>query len=316
MSDSESENEQRLTLEDLEGSDTEMLSGDEDGPMDIFTQQRVTINNEPALKRLREQIALPKDIPWSETQSITSTQAVSVTDPDDDLTREVAFYNQALEAAVLGRDRIRKEGGVFERPGDYFAEMIKTDDHMAKIRQRLLDENASIEASDRAKAQRELKKFGKKVQTEKRLEREKAKADALDKIATLKKKRQGNDNSTNANDDFDVALASDDDEMKSYKTAGPNSISNKRSSSSSHESRGKRMKKDQKFGFGGKKRHGKSNDASSSADVSGFSIKRNKSSSFKSGHKAFKAGGGGAKKGGAAKQRPGKGRRQNGAGRK
>ena len=108
-------------------------------------------------------------------------------DPDDDLNREVAFYNQALEAAVQGRDRIKKEGGVFERPGDYFAEMIKTDDHMAKIRQKLLDENASIQASEKAKAQRELKKFGKKVQTEKRLEREKSKADALDKIQTLKK---------------------------------------------------------------------------------------------------------------------------------
>ncbi|KAG0266987.1 hypothetical protein BGZ95_002952, partial [Linnemannia exigua] len=67
MSDSESDNEQRLTLEDLEGSDTEMLSGDEDGPIDIVPEQRITINNEPALKRLREQIALPKDIPWSET---------------------------------------------------------------------------------------------------------------------------------------------------------------------------------------------------------------------------------------------------------
>ncbi|KAK3826881.1 MAG: eukaryotic rRNA processing [Linnemannia elongata] len=312
MSDSESENEQRLTLEDLEGSDAEMLSGDEDGPMDILTQQRVTINNEPALKRLREQIALPTNILWSETQSITSTQAINVADPDDDLNREVAFYNQALEAAVQGRDRIRKEGGVFERPSDYFAEMIKTDDHMAKIRQRLLDENASIEASERAKAQRELKKFGKKVQTEKRLEREKAKADALDKITALKKKRQGNDNSTNADDEFDVALASDDEEMKSYKTGDGNP--KKRSSSSTQESRGKRHKKDQKFGFGGKKRFGKSNDANSSADVSGFSVKRNKSTSFKSGHKAHKAGG--AKKGGAAKQRPGKGRRQNSAGRK
>lgn len=46
MSDSDSEQEQRLTLEDLEGSDTEMLSGDEDGPIDILTEQRVTINNE------------------------------------------------------------------------------------------------------------------------------------------------------------------------------------------------------------------------------------------------------------------------------
>ncbi|KAF9282260.1 rRNA-processing protein and EBNA1-binding protein ebp2 [Mortierella alpina] len=310
MSDSESEQEQRLTLEDLEGSDAEMLSADEDGPIDILTKQKVTINNEPALKRLREQIALPTDIPWSETQSITSTQAVDVADPDDDLTREVAFYNQALEAAVQGRDRIKKEGGVFERPGDYFAEMIKTDDHMAKIRQRLLDENASIQASERAKAQRELKKFGKKVQTEKRLEREKSKADALEKITALKKKRQGNENTTNADDDFDVALASDDDEMKAYKSAGKNGTnpnSKKRAAPSTPESRGKRSKKDQKFGFGGKKRFGKSNTADSSADVSGFSVKRNKSTSFKAGHKAAK---------GAAKQRPGKGRRQNGAGRK
>ncbi|KAF9895534.1 rRNA-processing protein and EBNA1-binding protein ebp2, partial [Lobosporangium transversale] len=141
----------------------------------------------PALKRLHEQIALPSKIPWSETQSITSTQAINIADPDDDLTREVAFYNQALEAAVLGRERIKKEGGVFERPGDYFADMIKSDEHMAKIRQKLLDENASIQASERAKAQRDLKKFGKKVQAEKRLEREKAKADALEKINTLKK---------------------------------------------------------------------------------------------------------------------------------
>ncbi|KAI1315419.1 rRNA-processing protein and EBNA1-binding protein ebp2 [Mortierella claussenii] len=309
MSDSDSEHEQRLTLEDLEGSDAEVLSDDEEGPMDIVTTQRVTINNEPALKRLREQIALPTDIPWSETQSITSTQAVTVTDPDDDLNREVAFYNQALEAAMMGRDRIRKEGGVFERPGDYFAEMIKSDEHMAKIRQKLLDENASIQASERAKAQRELKKFGKKVQTEKRLEREKAKADALDKISTLKKKRQGNDNSTNADDEFDVALASDDEEMKAYKTAGANGANKgkKRSASSTTESRGKRLKKDQKFGFGGKKRHAKSNTADSSADVSGFNVKRNKSTSFKAGHKATKAG---------AKKRPGKARRQNGGGRK
>ncbi|KAF9429473.1 rRNA-processing protein and EBNA1-binding protein ebp2 [Entomortierella beljakovae] len=308
MSDSDSEQEQRLTLEDLEGSDAEMLSGDEEDSTDIFTTQRVTINNEPALKRLNEQIALPTNIPWSETQSITSTQPVSVADPDDDLTREVAFYNQALEAAVLGREKIKKEGGVFERPGDYFAEMIKSDDHMAKIRQKLLDENASIQASERAKAQRDLKKFGKKVQTEKRLEREKAKADALEKINVLKKKRQGADISGGADDEFEIALGSDDEEMKAYKTLEKNSNKGKkRSAASTPDSRSKRLKKDQKFGFGGKKRHGKSNTADSSADASGFNVNRNKSTSFKSGHKAAKP---------ASKNRPGKARRQNGGGRK
>lgn len=53
----------------------------------------------------------------------------------------------------------------------------------------------------------------------------------------------------------------------------------------------KRQKKDAKYGFGGKKRHAKSNDAISSADGRGFS------------HKKMKA-----KAGGAAK-RPGKSRR-------
>jgi rRNA-processing protein EBP2 len=50
----------------------------------------------------------------------------------------------------------------------------------------------------------------------------------------------------------------------------------------------KRAKKNEKYGFGGKKRHAKSNDAISSADGKGFSVKK--------------------MKGGAAK-RPGKDRR-------
>lgn len=58
----------------------------------------------------------------------------------------------------------------------------------------------------------------------------------------------------------------------------------------------KRHKRDEKFGFGGKKRFSKSNDAMSTADTRGFSAKGMKSSTF-----------GGAKKGGA--KRPGKSRR-------
>ncbi|KAF8941490.1 hypothetical protein BGZ58_007857 [Dissophora ornata] len=49
MSDSDSEQEQRLTLEDLEGSNAEMLSNDENGPIDILTGQRVAINKEHSI---------------------------------------------------------------------------------------------------------------------------------------------------------------------------------------------------------------------------------------------------------------------------
>lgn len=43
----------------------------------------------------------------------------------------------------------------------------------------------------------------------------------------------------------------------------------------------KRQKRDQKFGFGGKKRHTKSGDAASSGDMSGFSQKKMKSGGAK-----------------------------------
>lgn len=43
----------------------------------------------------------------------------------------------------------------------------------------------------------------------------------------------------------------------------------------------KRHKKDAKFGFGGKKRHAKSNDAVSAGDLGGFSVKRMKAGGAK-----------------------------------
>lgn len=130
-----------------------------------------------------------KDLPWIETMTITSSEPVVVEDPKDDMVRELAFYQQALEAAKLGRELVKKAGVDFSRPDDYFAEMLKSDEHMAKIRQRLLDEGASVKASEDAKRQRQLKKFGKKVQVEKQLERQKQKTEMLDKIKLLKRSK-------------------------------------------------------------------------------------------------------------------------------
>ena len=75
----------------------------------------------------------------------------------------------------------------FKRPDDYFAEMVKSDEHMARVRQRLLDQTASIKASDEAKRQRNLKKFGTKVLVEKRLERERDKAAVADRIKDFRR---------------------------------------------------------------------------------------------------------------------------------
>ena len=75
----------------------------------------------------------------------------------------------------------------FTRPADYFAEMVKSDSHMERIRQRLLDESASIKRSEDKRKEREGKKFGKQVQMEKLKERERNKKDIEERLKGLKR---------------------------------------------------------------------------------------------------------------------------------
>jgi rRNA-processing protein EBP2 len=89
---------------------------------------------------------------------------------------------------------------------------------------------------------------------------------------------------------FDVALedaAETDKKDKAARKNGSGGDGNSRDPKSGF----KRAKRDEKYGFGGKKRHAKSNDAKSSGDMSGFSAKK--------------------MKGGKKAQRPGKSRRAN-----
>jgi hypothetical protein len=48
-------------------------------------------------------------------------------DVHDDLKREVAFYNVALESVKLARTLCGEAGIPFSRPEDFFAEMVKSD---------------------------------------------------------------------------------------------------------------------------------------------------------------------------------------------
>ncbi|KAI8641710.1 eukaryotic rRNA processing protein EBP2-domain-containing protein [Parasitella parasitica] len=176
--------------EDEDNDEEDSLSEDEENAQ-VKKQTRThrpKINDEAAMIRITEAFKL-ENLPWIETMTITSTKPVEVEDVENDMQRELAFYQQALEAAKLGRELVKKAGAEFSRPEDYFAEMLKSDEHMAKIRQKLLDESASIKASEDAKRQRQLKKFGKKVQVEKQLERQKQKSDMLDKIKLLKRSK-------------------------------------------------------------------------------------------------------------------------------
>lgn len=260
----DSESEEEIEEEDMPLSEAEL-----DDDADVVPFQKVTINNRPALKQALKSIELPAEAKTNfiEHMTITADSAVVLKDIYDDTERELAFYKQALEAASSGRKKFKKLKLPFSRPEDYFAEMVKSDEHMEKLKQKLITEETAKKASQEARRQRELKKFGKKVQHAKLQERQKEKRDTLDKIKNLKRKRANDDVST---DQFDVEI---EDALRDKKQERDSKFKLGNT---------KRQAKNQKYGFGGKKSGSKRNTSESTMDISSFQHSRKQSRPGKS----------------------------------
>ena len=172
--------------EDIPLSDLSSMSST--AKEDILPHQRLTINNTAALQRSLKSIALPiSQLAFSEHQSITTDTPVSITDVNDDLSRELAFYKQSLDAVKKARELLRTQGVPFSRPTDFFAEMVKSDEHMGRIKDKLIGEASRKKAAVDARKQRDLRKFGKQVQVARLQERDRLKRDTLDRIQLLKR---------------------------------------------------------------------------------------------------------------------------------
>ncbi|OJI96038.1 hypothetical protein ASPVEDRAFT_48313 [Aspergillus versicolor CBS 583.65] len=285
---SEQDGDEEEEEEEEEEEDIPLSDLSEDEREDVIPHQRLTINNSSALTASTKRISFVSHLtPFSEHNSIVSKETNDVPDANDDLNRELAFYKTAQSAALLARKLLKKEGVPFTRPRDYFAEMVKTDEHMGKIKKKLYDEAAGKKASADARKQRDLKKFGKQVQVAKLQQRAKEKKEAIEKVNSLKKKRKTDTSGAGGEGDelFDVAVENAVEENPRKRgrneTGGPSQ---------------KRQKKNEKFGFGGKKRHSKSGDAMSSGDLRGYSVKK------------MKGGAGGPKRPGKSKRAAARGR--------
>lgn len=187
----EDEDEEDEEEEDIPVSDLEDL--DDEDKEDLIPHTRLTINNTSALLAALNRIALPTDksAAFATHQTVVASEptADSIPDISDDLQRELAFYSQSLEAVRQGRSKLRAEGVPFSRPKDYFAEMVKEDAHMEKIKAKLVEEASNKKAAAEARKLRDLKKFGKQVQVAKLQERHKQKRETLEKIKTLKRSK-------------------------------------------------------------------------------------------------------------------------------
>ncbi|SCU99607.1 LAME_0G04214g1_1 [Lachancea meyersii CBS 8951] len=252
----EDEEEEEEEEEDVPLSDVEL-----DSDADVVPHQKVTVNNAKAMKQALELIQLPwNKHSFQEHQAVTSETNTDegMKDIYDDTERELAFYKQSLNAVLQAKQKLQALKVPFKRPLDYFAEMVKSDEHMDKLKTKLVSEASDRKAREDARKQRQLKKFGKQVQVATLQKRQKEKKETLDRIKSLKQKRKHNEIDEGA---FDVGIE---------EAAGPEK-SEKR-----HKPNGKRLAKDAKYGSGGMKRFKRKNDANSSNDVSGFSTRKMK----------------------------------------
>ena len=160
-------------------------------------------------------------------------------------------------------------------PDDFFAEMLKSDAHMLRVRGKLLAEKERMEAVESRKKAQESRRFARQVQAEKERERMAEKKAQTEAVTEWRKQRGRADGSSGGAVDRGAGLD------KVLASTGKAAIMEARSRGASGvRPRGpsrKKAAKDGKYGFGGKKKADKSNDGSSAADTRSFSMRRNKS---------------------------------------
>lgn len=119
------------------GMDEEDGADDDDEEDDeTALQLRPTefLNNQNGLRQALVEIeAQNGPRPWPETMEVCQFP-LGLEDVHDDLARETAFYRVALAAVKEGRARLAKHKVPYKRPEDFFCDMLKSDDHMARVR--------------------------------------------------------------------------------------------------------------------------------------------------------------------------------------
>ena len=96
-----------------------------------------------------------------------------------------------MSAVKVAQQRFERLGVPHARPDDYFAEMLKSDKHMTKVKRRMIQEATDIDAAEERRKQSANKKFGKQVQREVLHQRVQKRQREIAEVTELRKKRKG-----------------------------------------------------------------------------------------------------------------------------
>lgn len=227
--------------------------------------------------------------------SFECEKGIELEDVEDEIKREAAFMKQALETVTKARRQIIASGIPFDRPSDYYAEPLKTQEHMKRVSDRQIEQKEAEKAAEQARKQRANRKYGKQIQKAREQEKQSRVTEEKKKLTMLRKRKQEKD--SDDDDEFNINVEEALGEAKPLRGA-----ERRLAKKGKLISKGRQIR-NEKYGFGGPKRGLKRNDkGSASKDV--FNVERNRAP-----FKGMASGMKGKGKGGKT-QRPGKERRQ------
>jgi len=176
-----------MISEELE-YDSVSVNSDEEARRNALasTKKRVEcINNEEALTEKLETMKATylkqftkKKPRFAERLMVVASEDVQMlegTNVNNDVQREVGFFNIALSNVKKGLKQIKQQGLMLDRPTDYYAEMLKSDFVMAKIRNSLVQQEVRIRNFEEQKMKKHSKKMHKQRRHQKNLEASKHK---------------------------------------------------------------------------------------------------------------------------------------------
>lgn len=146
--------------EDL--SDLEMDNEEELAVENLINEKDALLNHHARIKQDFAKLMKTKDIPWIETMDLTADQAIDKNlNVDDDIKRELIFYNLTLANTIKGIVKLKENGEKLNRPGDFFAEMVKSDNQMQNIKKQIIQEQQRIKKFEEKKNKIQNIKFAK-----------------------------------------------------------------------------------------------------------------------------------------------------------
>ena len=134
-----------------------------------------------------------KNIDWLEFPVSISVSTIPPNlNPDDDIKRELIFYNIAKENAIKGMIQLKQLGEKINRPDDYFVEMLKSDEQMLKVKKQIINEQQYIKKFEAKKQKMQNIKFAKSIKDFQNKEKSSFKRQTLQGVEKWKKHIKNN----------------------------------------------------------------------------------------------------------------------------